>query len=102
MKGVISKDKLFDNSLQKDFILNNTNIFDQKNVTNSFNKYFVNLGPKLTCQIPQSQRPFEICLKGFDSSFKEVTLSDEEIKIAFFSLKGGKSPGFDEINYDII
>ena len=36
------------------------------------------------------------------TSFEEVTLSDEEIKTAFFSLKGGKSPGFDEINYDIV
>ena len=41
-------------------------------------------------------------LKGSDSSFEEVTLSNEEIKIAFFSLKGGKSPSFDEINYGIV
>ena len=41
-------------------------------------------------------------LKESDSSFEEVTLSDEEIKTAFFSLKGGKSRGFDEINYDIV
>ena len=31
----------------------------------------------------------------------EVTFPDEEIK-AFFSLKGGKSPGFDEIKYEIV
>ena len=41
-------------------------------------------------------------LKESDSSFEEVTLSDEEIKTAFLSLKGGKSPGFDEIIYDIV
>ena len=41
-------------------------------------------------------------LKESDSSFEEVTLSDEEIKTAFFSVKGGKCPGFDEINYDIV
>ena len=41
-------------------------------------------------------------LKESDSSFKELTLSDEEIKITFFSLKGDPSPGFDEINYDIV
>ena len=28
-------------------------------------------------------------------------LSDEKIKTAFFSFKGGKSPDLDEINYDI-
>ena len=41
-------------------------------------------------------------LKRFENSFEEVTLSDEEIKTAFFSLNDGKSPGFDEINYDIV
>ena len=40
--------------------------------------------------------------KESDSSFEELTLSDEKIKTAFFSLKGGKSPGFHEINYDIV
>ena len=57
---------------------------------------------KLACEIPQLQRSFEMYLKESDSSFEEVTLSDEEIKTAFFSLKDGKSPGFDEINYDIV
>ena len=41
-------------------------------------------------------------LKRSDSSSEEVTSSDEEIKAAFFSLKGDKSPGFDEINYDTL
>ena len=41
-------------------------------------------------------------LQGFDSTFEEVTLSAEKIKTAFFSLKSGKSPGFDEVNYDIV
>ena len=41
-------------------------------------------------------------LKGSESSFKGVTLSDEEIKTAFFSLKDDISPGFDELNYDIV
>ena len=40
--------------------------------------------------------------KESGSSFEEVILSDEEIKIAFFSLRGDKSPGFDEINKDIV
>ena len=40
-------------------------------------------------------------LQVSDSCF-ENTLSEEEIKTGFFSLKGGKSPGFDEMNYDIV
>ena len=52
--------------------------------------------------VPLSQRSFDMYLKESDSSFEEVTLSDEELKTAFFSLKSGKSPGFDEINYNIV
>ena len=70
----------------KHLIVSNRNIFNQNTVANSFNQYFVNVGPKLASEMPQSQRSFELYLKGFDSSFEEVTLSDEEIKT--FILKG--------------
>ena len=43
--------KLFSNSLPKHLILNNRDIFDQKTIANSFNEYFVNVGPKLACEI---------------------------------------------------
>ena len=72
----------------KHLIVSNRNIFNQNTVANSFNEYFVNVGPKLASEMPQSQRSFELYLKGFDSSFEEVTLSDEEIKT--FILKGLK------------
>ena len=98
----LGKGRLVNNSLPKHLVLSNRNIFDQKTIANSFNKYFVNVGPKLACEIPQSQISFEMYLKESDSSFEEVISTDEEIKTAFFSLKGGKSPGFDEINYDIV
>ena len=75
MKEVIGKSKLVNNSLPKHLILNNRNIFDQKTVVNSFN-----VEPKLASEIPQSQRSSEMFLKGSDSSFEEVTLSDEEIQ----------------------
>ena len=70
-KEVIGKGKLVSNSLPKHLILNNRSIFDQKTIANSFNEYFVNVGPKLACEIPQSQRPFEMCLTESDSSFEE-------------------------------
>ena len=73
--------------LPKHLILNNTSIFDQKNIANSFNEYFVKVVPKLTSEIAQSQISFEMYLKRFDSSNEEVTLSDEKIKTAFLLLK---------------
>ena len=86
----------------KHLILSNRNIFDQKNIVNSFNEYFANVVPKLTSEISESQRLYEMCLKGFDSSNEDVILSDEKINTAVCSLKIGKSPGFDEVNYDIV
>ena len=85
------------NSPSKDLILNNRNIFGQKTIANSFNEYFVTVGLKLAfdCVSNVIVRLFEMYLKRSDSSFKEITLSDEEIKTKCFSLKGGKSPGFD-------
>ena len=94
MTEVIGKGKLVNNSLPKHLILNNRNIFDQKSIANGFNEHFVNVGPKLACEIPPSQRSFEMYLRESDSSFEEVTLSDEEIKTAFFFLKSDKSPIF--------
>ena len=99
---MIGKGKLVNNSLPKHFFLNNRIIFGQKTIANSFHECFINFGPKLVSEIPQLQRSFEMYLKGFDRSFEEVNLTDEEIKTAFFFLKGGKSPRFDEINYDIV
>ena len=72
------------NSLPKHLIFNNRNISDQNTIGNSFYEYFVNVGPKLACEIPQLQRLFEMYLKESDSSFEEV------------------SPGFDDINYNIV
>ena len=63
MKEVIGKDKHVNNSPPKHLILNNRNIFDQKTIANSFNECFVNVGPKLAYEIPQSQRSFEVYLK---------------------------------------
>ena len=75
-------------------------IFLKKSISNSFNEYLVNIGPKLAREIHQSQNHLR-CIS--ESSFEEVTLSDEEIKTAFLlSLKSGKSPGFDEVNYDAV
>ena len=63
MKEVIGKGKLVKNSLPKYIILNNRNIFDQETIATSFNEYFVNVGPKLACEILQSQKSFEMYLK---------------------------------------
>ena len=70
MREVLGKGKLVNNSLPKHLILNTRNIFDQKTSANSLNEYFVNVGSKLACEIPQSQRWFGMYLKESDSYFE--------------------------------
>ena len=55
MNEMIGQGELVNNSLPKHLIVNNKNILDQKSIGN---EYFVNVGPKLACKIPQSQRSF--------------------------------------------
>ena len=96
MKEVNSKGKLVNKLLPKHLNLSNMNIFDQKTIAEYLNKYFVNVGTKLSFEIPQSPRSSEIYVKGSDSSLEEVPLSDGETKKSIFF------PGFGEINYDIV
>ena len=46
MEKVISKGKSLNNSLPKHLIFINKNIFSQKTIVDSFNKYFVNVVPQ--------------------------------------------------------
>ena len=53
MKELIGKGK---HSLPEHLILIIGANFDQKATANGFNEYFVNVGLKLACKIPDSQR----------------------------------------------
>ena len=70
MKEVIDKGKFFNNSLPNQLILNNRNIFEQKIIVNSFTGYFVKVGSKVACKLPQLQKSFEMYPKRSDSSLK--------------------------------
>ena len=65
MKEVVEKDKCIINLLLKHLILSHRNIFAQKIIINNFNECFLNVGPKLACEIHQSQRSSEMTLKPF-------------------------------------
>ena len=46
MKEIIGKPRNINNSLRRQFIIND--------IAGHFNRYFVNVGPNLTAQIPQT------------------------------------------------
>ena len=70
-------------------------IFDQGNITNCFNKFFVDIGPKLASMIPELQRKFDQYLNPHQTFMGEANLIDDELKDALRGLKPKKRPGYD-------
>ena len=74
----------------------------ENKIANEFNKYFADIGPSLAKNIPKPSIPFESFLKRVNTTLLSQSLSINELKDAFFFLKTNKSPGADEINFNII
>ena len=102
IKEVIVSTKSNSHNLPKRLIVNNVEITGKKLIAENFNKYFVNVGPKLAASIPLSNKSFKSFLSGSYDVLNESPLTDEELKCAFLTLKPNKSPGFDDISSDVV
>ena len=86
----------------KRLIVNNKDIHDNKSIAETFNNYFINVGPNLAVNIPETARNFESYLKDNDLTQGEYNITDKEFEKAFFSIKCNKSPGYDKISSNVI
>ena len=66
------------------------------------NKFFENTGPNLAKDIPDSPVAFERNIKKIKSTMSTSTLTMNEFKDAFSSLKINKSPGYDDMSFNVI
>ena len=57
MKEVIGKPKHVHSTLPRKTVVNKNVIFEEKHIANAFNKFFINIGPKSTDDIPTATRP---------------------------------------------
>ena len=91
MKEIISKAKYSKKSsfLQKLKIGNKIKTGEDE-IANEFNKYFADIGPSLAKRIPSI--PFKRFLERVSTTLPSHSLSINELKDAFFSLKTSKSP----------
>ena len=71
-------------------------------ITNEFNKYFADIGPSLAKNIPDPSIPFESFLKKVNTTWPSQSLSINELKDTFFSLKTNKSPSANKKNFNVI
>ena len=89
-------------SFPRRMIIDGQEIFDQGKIANCFNKFFVDIGPKLASMIPESQTKFDQYLNPHQTLMGEANLTDDEIKEALRSLKPNKSPGYDNISSSVV
>ena len=102
MKELMGKVKLKSSNLPRRITVNEVDIFDKRKIANEFNTFFTNIGSKLASKIQNASRTFESYINKPDSIMKTKQLSMNELKDAFFSLKINKSPGYDDISFNVV
>ena len=102
MKELIGKVKLKSSNLPRKITVNKVDLFDQTKIAREFNFFFTNIGKNLASKIPNASTPFEYFVNKSDFVMETKPLSMNELKDAFYSLKSNKSPGYDDISYNVI
>ena len=102
IKEVIGKEKIQQQNFPQKICIGNKEITDLKTIAEKFNKFFTEIGPNLAKDIDPSSVTFDNYLKTFNANQPEHNLTVNELKDAFFSLKLNKSPGYDEISFNVI
>ena len=102
IKELIGKITLKSPNLPPKITVNKVDLFEQTKIVHKFNSFFTNIGKNLASKIPNAPTPFECFVNKSDFVMETKTLSMNELKDAFYSLKGNKSPGSDDISYNAI
>ena len=102
IKEIIGGVKSTKGIFPKRMIIDDQEISDQGKRASCFNKFFVDIGPKLALMIPELQIKFDQYLNPHQSFMDEANLTDDEVKEALRSLKPNKSPGYDNISSNVV
>ena len=84
-------------------VINKNEVTSEIGITNEFNKFFTNIGPKLAGEIPTGLRTFESFLNKIDTDTKTPDpVIINELEKAFFPLKTNKNQGYDDVSSNVI
>ena len=86
MKELIGKSGNDNSSFPQKIVIDKTEIFAETKTANEFNKFFINIRPKLTQKIPQPLKYFESYMNRVNSKMKNKPITVKELKEAFYSL----------------
>ena len=77
-------------------------ITDIKSIAESFNRYLTEIGSTLAKKVDSSSVNFHKYLEVYNFIQPEKVLTVNELKDAFFSLKLNKSPGYNDVSFNVI
>ena len=99
---MIGKIKTLSKYLPRRLIINENELDNKKLIAESFNDFFVTIGPKLADSIPTTTKNFKMFVDKTNNIMPEYELTDEEFQKAFCSLKSNESPGYDSVSSNVI
>ena len=102
MKELIGKVTLKSSNLPRIITVNKIYLFDETKIAHDFNSFFTNIGKNLASKIPNASTPFEYFVNKSDFVMETKPLSMNELKDSFYSLKSNRSPGYDNISYNVL
>ena len=102
MKEIIGNKRVTNAPLPNFITVKNREIFDKKEIAETFNGYFANIGPNLAASIPESKTSFQNYIHYNGPCLSTINLTDLELENAFASLKTNKSSGYDDISADVV
>ena len=101
MEELIGKTRKSEPDLPGKLLINEQEVSGKKKMANEFNTFFKNIGAELAKNIPNASRPLESYIKKVGTTMPIGSLTINEVKEAFFSLKINKSPWYDEISFNV-
>ena len=102
MKEVIVKARKTEPLLPRKIIVNNFDINGEKQITNKFNNFFIDIGLELPKEIPEPAKSFKSYIPKSNMIMSTGPISVKKLKNVFYSIKTNKCPGHDELNFNVI
>ena len=102
MKEIVGNKRITNAPLTNFITVKNREIFDKKEIAETFNNYFVKIGPNLAVSIPESKTTFQNYIQYEGPCLSTINLTDLELENTFASLKTNKNSGYDDISADVV
>ena len=102
IKEAIGKEKCNQHRFPTKIVVDKESMANIHSIAKNFKTYFTEIGPNLANKINRPRKHFHEYLKKYQTCKAENIISVNELKDAFFSLKVNKSPGYEDISFNVV